>query len=228
MTRLKLALTFTAASLLAAPAFAQSFETLDTNADGQVTFDEYRVHASAEGKTATLAAQEFTRMSAGDAIITADEMLLAEVTTDYSSSPSVIFDATPTDTPSEWTPVEIETSPVVGEVMMDPPVTSDAESGEDTTDGTETDWSTPEPTPESVITETPNEGVAGEVIMSDEAPIEIPMEEGLNDTSDLGEILDSESEMEFEPLAEPLVEPMVDTESDLTETESSDSTPEDE
>ena len=40
-------------------------------------FSEYKVVALAEGKSVTLAAQEFTRMAQGDAVLTEDEFFLA-------------------------------------------------------------------------------------------------------------------------------------------------------
>lgn len=69
-----LALTATAAS---AQTFANDFAALDADNNGQVSFAEFSAVAKTNGLTTTAAAQHFTRMSAGDAIITAEEHSLA-------------------------------------------------------------------------------------------------------------------------------------------------------
>ncbi|GGX68971.1 hypothetical protein GCM10011309_18570 [Litorimonas cladophorae] len=76
-TTLKIAGSTIALSALVNTAFAADFGALDANSDGQVTFAEYKAVALTEGKTVTLLAQEFTRMTQGDAVLTEDEFWLS-------------------------------------------------------------------------------------------------------------------------------------------------------
>jgi len=77
--------TLTAAAALlavtATSAIAQSypsdFAALDTDKDGQVSFAEYSAIVKTSGVTTTAAAQQFTQISAGDAVITEEELSLA-------------------------------------------------------------------------------------------------------------------------------------------------------
>ena len=70
-----------AATLISAPALAGTYPTdftaLDADKNGQVTFAEYSAVVKTSGMTTTAAAQQFTRISAGDAVITEDELSLA-------------------------------------------------------------------------------------------------------------------------------------------------------
>jgi len=70
-----------AAGLAGIPALAgpypTDFSALDADKNGQVTFAEYAATAKTTGLTTTAAAQQFTRISAGDAIITEGELSLA-------------------------------------------------------------------------------------------------------------------------------------------------------
>jgi len=64
-------------ALVSSPALAADYPTdfnaIDTDNNGQVTFAEYSSAVKANGVSTTQAAQQFTRMSAGDATITEDE-----------------------------------------------------------------------------------------------------------------------------------------------------------
>lgn len=105
---LKLAGSVFAMSALTATAFAADFNVLDANADGQVDFAEYKAVALTEGKTVTLAAQEFTRMAQGDASLTEDEFILAGVFTDQ---PYALQTASTLD-PASFEPTPLETMPL--------------------------------------------------------------------------------------------------------------------
>lgn len=97
--------TASSAAAMQAPAFS----TLDTNADGQVSFDEYAAYASTDGKSRTLAAQEFTRLSQGDAVLTEDEYIFVDILAEqpyaFQSTPAAVVE----------TPVLFDTA-VAGEV----------------------------------------------------------------------------------------------------------------
>lgn len=68
-------------ALSAIPAVAQIYPTdfaaLDADQNGQVSFAEFSKVVKTSGLTTTAAAQQFTRISAGDAIITEEELNLA-------------------------------------------------------------------------------------------------------------------------------------------------------
>lgn len=70
------ALTLSATSAIA-QSFPSDYTALDADKNGQVTFAEYSAVVKTSGLTTTAAAQQFTRISAGDAIITEDELNLA-------------------------------------------------------------------------------------------------------------------------------------------------------
>ena len=220
-----------AMSLMASTAFAGDFATLDANGDGQVSFAEYSVIAKQNGKSTTLAAQEFTRMAQGDAVLTQDEFFLAEALADQPYALQTItvsepMPYTPTDTieaPLESQFEVIESFPAAVEVMTDPPVAEEVTTNDMVTEDDVTDMVAPDPvfTPEPVMTETPaqmDSEVAGEVIMSDDWAMETPVEEGLSDLP-TGEIdvqpeLDMpELEMDVPAIESPDIEqPEVDTE----------------
>lgn len=69
-------LTLTATSAWA-QTYPSDFAALDADNNGQVTFAEYSAVVKTSGTTTTAAAQQFTRISAGDAVITEDELNLA-------------------------------------------------------------------------------------------------------------------------------------------------------
>lgn len=132
MNTMKTTLSALAILAIAGPAFAADFATLDVNTDGQVSFDEYKAVALTEGKTVTLAAQEFTRMSQGDAVLTQDEFFLAEalVGQPYAFQPDLTnqplaLEATSTDfEPMEFVETR-ETFPDSTEMMQPPVVIED-------------------------------------------------------------------------------------------------------
>ncbi len=68
-------------ALAATSAMAQMYPTdfaaLDADKNGQVSFAEYSKVVKTSGLTTTAAAQQFTRISAGDAVITEEELNLA-------------------------------------------------------------------------------------------------------------------------------------------------------
>lgn len=111
-TTLKVASSALAMSALTSTAFATDFNALDANADGQVDFTEYKAVALTEGKTVTLAAQEFTRMAQGDAVLTEDEFVLASAFVDqpYALQPS------PTLEPASYEPMPFDPVETVKEV----------------------------------------------------------------------------------------------------------------
>jgi len=71
----------TIVALTATSAIAQTYPSdfagLDADKNGQVTFAEYSKVVKTSGMTTTAAAQQFTRISPGDAIITEEELSLA-------------------------------------------------------------------------------------------------------------------------------------------------------
>jgi len=200
MSKLKITVSAMAITAFASTAFAADFGTLDANADGQVTFAEYSAIATSEGKTKTLAAQEFTRMAQGDAILTEDEFFLADALADQPYAlQTITVDAPIIEEPMPFEPVEtvapvetFESYPSTVEVMEPPVETETTEETapvlENATIDTpiEGDVETTEP----LMTEMPLESesaVAGEVVTSDtmEDPVEdMPLEEGSTDLLD--------------------------------------------
>ncbi|MEP4051189.1 MAG: hypothetical protein ABJN22_02980 [Litorimonas sp.] len=138
MKTMKTTLSALAIFAIAGPSLAADFATLDTNTDGQVSFDEYKSAALTEGKTVTLAAQEFTRMAQGDAVLTQDEFFLGVALADepYALQPGLVSE--PLGVESAATDYEpmmfvepVETSPDATE-MVEPPVEiEDAQEGEE-------------------------------------------------------------------------------------------------
>lgn len=63
--------------LAVAQMYPTDFAALDADKNGQVSFAEYSKVVKTRGLTMTAAAQQFTRISAGDAVITEDELNLA-------------------------------------------------------------------------------------------------------------------------------------------------------
>lgn len=128
MKTMKTTLSALAILALTGPVFAADFTAFDANADGQVSFDEYKVIALTEGKTQTLVAQEFMRMSQGDAILTEDEFVLAKALAGqpYALQPTLINQPLPENT----APMAFEATEVVETVetsseaieMVEPPV----------------------------------------------------------------------------------------------------------
>lgn len=110
------ALALTAASAIA-QSYPSDFAALDADNNGQVSFAEYSAVTKASGLTTTAAAQQFTRISAGDAIITEDEFNLALAFQDqpyalqnFNNETSVSFVAAPDFEP----PVnEVQDAPVM-------------------------------------------------------------------------------------------------------------------
>jgi len=189
--------TFSAIALfaLAGPAFAADFASLDSNTDGQVDFAEYKASALAEGKTVTLAAQEFTRMAQGDAILTEDEFFLAEALADqpYALQPVLFTEPLTLDPVENVNSVETFESYPANVEAIEPPVVA-----EDVPEVTEESKNL---TADPVIVEKPldiDPVVAGEVETTDKlstksSETETPLEEG---ELDLSEDLDMEEKMD--------------------------------
>ena len=66
-----------AATSAMAQIYPTDFAALDADKNGQVSFAEYSRVVKTSGLTTTAAAQQFTRISAGDAVITEEELSLA-------------------------------------------------------------------------------------------------------------------------------------------------------
>lgn len=207
MTRiLKLSAASAVIAAFALPAFAGDFGTLDTNLDGQIDFKEYRTYAAAQGTSSTLAAQAFTKMSQGDAFVSQDEFLMADLLKDqpYALQPVLKSEPAPA---AEWSaPVTVETAPIAEpmaeyEVVIEPPVIEETE----TTD------------PESLTIERPETGVASEVETYAPEMDATPVEEGLSDLPEALELdtpsMDDEAietdgldMIDIAPITEPEVE----------------------
>lgn len=128
MKTMKITLSALAILAIAGSSLAADFATLDSNTDGQVSFDEYRSVALTEGKTVTLAAQEFTRMAQGDAVLTQDEFLLAVALAEepYALQSGLVSQPLGVESaPADYEPImyvePVETSPDATEVI-EPPV----------------------------------------------------------------------------------------------------------
>jgi len=209
MKTMKTSLSAIAIIAMTGPAFATDFATLDANADGQVSFDEYKTTAVYEGKTATLAAWEFVRMAQGDAILTEGEFFLA----DALAGQSYAFQPPPVTV--ETAPMAFEASEVVETVDTSPDSVEMVEPPFETEEVEDNDLA-------PVIMEKAMEVdpvVAGEIETSRDMASE---NEDLDSVTPLEEIENSESNLEtqIEP-AETEVESDldIDLETDLDEAE---------
>ncbi len=196
MTMMKTTISALALTAIAGTASAGDFATLDTNTDGQVSFTEYSAHAVAEGKTVTLAAQEFTRIAQGDAIVTEDEMLMAST---FADQPYVLQNDAFITEPLPYEPVEtvepvetFESFPQSVEAI-EPPVM---------------DETAPEVVP---VEEAPVEELGEETL--DATPIQDPVLEAPEPVTDLPLELETPLEEGVTDLPEPEIE--VETETDV-------------
>ncbi len=198
-TRTKTLFSVIALTALTAPAFAADFTTLDVNADGQVDFKEYKAVALKEGKTVTLAAQEFTRMAQGDAILTQDEFFLADALGDqpYALQPSSISEPMPYEATETVNQVEtFESFPEQVEAI-EPPVVVEETPEENITQPIEGEVNMPQA---PVVIEKPLEVppvVAGEIETSDDLTNVTPVEEGVMDLPDVETETDVVPELDF-------------------------------
>lgn len=183
-----------ALTAIAAPAMASDFAALDTDANGEVSFAEYKAAALSQGKTTTLAAQEFTRLAQGDIAITEDEFFLAEALSDQPYA----LQALPVKAPMPFDPVEtvnsvetFEDAPSEMEaidatllVQADPPIVEDLtiEDKDNGLEETAKDLSAPVIIEKSM---TIDPEVASEIATSESIQVITPMEEGAPDLSDL-------------------------------------------
>jgi hypothetical protein len=179
-TSLKIAGSTIALSALVNTAFAADFGALDANSDGQVTFAEYKAVALTEGKTLTLLAQEFTRMTQGDAVLTEDEFWLSIASRDETATSQPMSSSEPMPHEPIETVTEVETfeDNPNGVEPIDRPVTQDVVP----------DASTEEINP--VIVETPLEiapAVAGETERSDEIASEDRLSQDMIDETPVEE-----------------------------------------
>lgn len=149
-----------AISAFAGAAVAGDFGTIDIDANGQVDFQEYKAHALKDGKTSTLAAQEFTSMTQGDATLTEDEFLIAEVNAVQTIEGNNVLIADPmTSEPMEYV--------APADIAADVPQTAEAVEAET---NVETEMSWEDEAPDSVTSTTEIEAeteVEGEVTTSD-------------------------------------------------------------
>lgn len=198
MKTMKTTLSALAILAITGPALAADFMTLDANADGQVSFDEYKAIAVTEGKTETLAAQEFIRIAQGDTILTEDEFFLADALAGqpYALQSTPVSETFDVETaPMAFEAIEVvetvETSPEAVEMpeaieMIEPPVEAE-EVKEDL--------------PAPVIVEKAMDVdpvVAGEIETSIEAAPEIDVLDDLTPVEDI-ETAEPELETEIEP-----------------------------
>ena len=70
-----------------------TFTAMDTNTDGVVSFEEFATYAETQRIGRTLAAQNFTRLSQGDALLTLDEFILHDMLT-----PQTLYQSAQNDT----------------------------------------------------------------------------------------------------------------------------------
>ena len=205
MKTMKTTLSAIAIFAISGPALAADFAAWDTNADGQVSFDEYKTVSIAEGKTVTLAAQEFTRMAQGDAVLTQDEFFLADALADqpYALQPALVDQPLPIGEPvADLKAMEFVApyeTPMKSVEIVEPPVTiEDDPSVEDTFSSEE-----PADLPAPAIMEKPMEVdpvVAGEVETSIEDTTDGLTNEILEDVTPVEdiepELSDQNSELE--------------------------------
>lgn len=164
MTMTKTMISALAISAIAGTAAAVDFSTFDTDANGQIDFAEYKAIATKDGKTVTLAAQEFTSMSQGDAIVTEAEFLMATT----NAAQNIETEAMPFVDPMAMDSIETVTP---AEIFLDAPQSvAPVETG---TENTITEWDTavPDVTSDSMTSTTEIEvepEVAGEVTTSDD------------------------------------------------------------
>lgn len=199
MTIMKTTISALALTAIAGAASAGDFATLDTNTDGQVSFSEYSAHAVTEGKTVTLAAQEFTRIAQGDAVVTKDEMLMA---TAFADQPYVLQNDAFITNPPPYAPLEtvepVETFESVPQSVeaVEPPVMEEP---------SEEDAPTPEKPDETTIEEAPE---------LDATPIQEP---ALNEPIEPVTDLSIETETALEEAETDLKAPEVETEIEVEE-----------
>lgn len=203
------------AAALAAPALAfdmpSDFASLDANADARVEFKEFADYAKTQGVTSTLAAQHFTKMSAGDAYLTEDEFFLASAVgaTALEPAPAYAEPAVTVETPSLITAEPVQPEAVMSSVEMTPPVDGDVETDVDVEVDTSTEATTDLPEGALIVTE-PTEDVAGEVetIPADvdtTATMESETEIELSDEDDDGVDVESEADIDMESEEDPLL-----------------------
>lgn len=113
---------------------SSTFDALDTDDNARITFAEFSSYTESLGLTRTLAAQHFTSMSAGDAVITQQEWFLAtQISESQSWTRGYALDPLE-DTPTEVGPADIrafETVPAEPQnrpipVPLDPPTEEEA------------------------------------------------------------------------------------------------------
>jgi len=217
MKPMKIAFSVIALTAITAPVFAGDFSALDTNADGQVSFAEYKSIAISEGKTTTLAAQEFMRMAQGDAVLTEDEYFLAVALADQpyalqSFNVTAPLPSQPVETVTAIDTVEENLETVES---IEPPVPF-----EEVPETMETkDMSAPVIMGKADEGETTSKDEGGADIENSEEMIdETPVEEGLSDLPDLesepGTEIESETTETSSDTMEDVIEEPLDEDSD--------------
>jgi hypothetical protein len=191
-----------AATLISVPALAGSYPTdfaaLDADKNGQVTFAEYSAVVKTSGMTTTAAAQQFTRISAGDAVITEDELNLALA---FEGQPYALQAVTGGQPDISYVSAP-EFTPQVSEVQDSPVAVSEPIIIETPAPKTAMDGTVIMPEPEiNVVTEPVTEGLEPITASTvpeaapDVSPIDLPEAE-VPEAQDSGDILE---ELEPEP-----------------------------
>ncbi len=200
------------AAALAGP-YPTDFTALDADKNGQVTFAEYAAVVKTSGMTTTAAAQQFTRISAGDAVITEDELSLALAFEDQPYALQAVTggqtDISPDISPDISYVSAPEFTPQVSEVQDSPVAASEPIIIETPAPETAIDGTVIMPEPEiNVVTEPVTQGLEPTTASTlpetapDVSPIDLPeVEIGLPEpdvpeAQDSGDILE---ELEPEP-----------------------------
>jgi len=225
MKTIKTMISVLALSAIAGTAAAGDFDTLDVDANGQVDFQEYKTYAVKNGKSVTLAAQEFTLISQGDASLTEAEFLTADANvTKTLYAGTGLLDApvaletyetpTPTDVAVD-TPLQakaMESGPFEMEIDIEAEGEIDLEANTDLTsdsglelpgdaDKFEESMSWEEPKPDTLVEpmmSTTGIGVQSEVIGETAAPDTWTPHTWTEEDTTTKSILDSKVEAEFE------------------------------
>ena len=187
--------------------YPTDFTALDADKNGQVTFAEYSAVVKASGMTTTAAAQQFTRISAGDAVITEDELSLALAFEDQPYALQAVTGGQTDISPDISYVSAPEFTPQVSEVQDSPVADAEPVGVETPAPETAIDGTAIMPEPEiNVVTEPVTEGLEPITASTvpeaapDISPIELPeVEIGLPEpdvpeAQDSGDILE-----EFEP-----------------------------
>ncbi len=161
--------------------YPTDFTALDADKNGQVTFAEYSAVVKASGMTTTAAAQQFTRISAGDAVITEDELSLALAFEDQPYALQAVTGGQTDISPDISYVSAPEFTPQVSEVQDSPVADAEPVGVETPAPETAIDGTAIMPEPEiNVVTEPVTEGLEPITASTvpeaapDISPIELP------------------------------------------------------